>query len=83
MARRTWHAVAILGVAPLVRLLRLLRAAGRHPRYIHAVLVNLPGILALYLAGAAGESVGVLRGVGPALSRSDYWKLDARRGEAH
>jgi GT2 family glycosyltransferase len=80
-AQRSLRALTIVATSPAARLAGLL--GSRHGiRGLLRLGPYLPGILALYLSSAIGESVGYLSGSGPSPERLLYWEVEAPRGSS-
>jgi Glycosyl transferase family 2 len=78
-ARRALY-VAATPAVPLYFVARLLyQLARRRPRLIGTALAAIPVMLALQLAGAAGQAAGLLFGIGHAEARFTHYELNQFR----
>ncbi len=77
--RRLFYAAAVPVGAPLLRLWRLVAGVARRPRRWLPALESLPVAVVIYVAGAYGESLGYLCGVGDSMARYEDFELDLER----
>lgn len=80
--RRLFYAAAVPVAAPLIRLWRLLVGVASHPRRWLAVIEGLPLAVAMYAAGAVGESIGYVAGAGRALEEYEEYELARERSSS-
>jgi len=77
--RRVLYAVGAASAAPALRMWRLLRGVAAHPGRWWAVVEGLPVVLAVYVCGSIGESVGYLFGAGGAADDYEGFELNRSR----